>query len=54
LRKRLVSALNQLDKLKFVRNLPADPDSWEVRKLLKARMPIEELENLRDLLAAGS
>lgn len=53
LRRRLVTALNQLDKLKFVRNLPSDTDSWEVRKLLKARIPIEELENLRDRLAAG-
>jgi hypothetical protein len=53
LRKRLIAALNQLDKLKFVRSLPADGDSWEVRKLLKARIPLEELEHLRDRLAAG-
>ena len=53
LRKRLITALNQLDKLKFVRQLPADADAWEVRKLLKARIPIEELEHLRDRLAAA-
>jgi hypothetical protein len=52
LRRRLIAALNQLDKLKFVRSLPADGDSWEVRKLLKARIPLEELEHLRDRLAA--
>jgi hypothetical protein len=51
LRKRLTAALNQLEKLKFVRSLPSDVDSWEVRKLLKARIPIEELETLRDRLA---
>ena len=51
LRKRLTAALNQLEKLKFVRSLPSDADSWEVRKLLKARIPIEELETLRDRLA---
>jgi hypothetical protein len=50
LRKRLLTALNQLDKLKFVRNLPSDAESWEVRKLLKARIPVEELESLRDRL----
>lgn len=54
LRKRLITALHQLEKLKFVRQLPADADAWEVRKLLKARIPIEELEHLRDRLAAAS
>lgn len=53
LRKRLTAMFNQLDKLKFVRRLKADADSWEVRKLLKARIPIDELERLRDRLAAG-
>lgn len=51
LRKRLTTSLNQLEKLKFVRSLPSDSDSWEVRKLLKARLPIEELETLRGRLA---
>lgn len=51
LRKRLMASLNQLEKLKFVRSLPSDADSWEVRKLLKARIPVEELETLRDRLA---
>jgi hypothetical protein len=51
LRKRLSAALNQLDKLKFVRSLPSEGESWEVRKLLKARIPVDELENLRDRLA---
>jgi hypothetical protein len=52
LRKRLVAALNQLDKLKFVRAMPSDSDVWEVRKLLKARVTLEELESLRERLAA--
>ncbi len=51
LRKRLNAVLNQLDKLKFVRKLKSDSDSWEVRKLLKARIPIDELQRLRDRLA---
>jgi hypothetical protein len=52
LRKRLVTLLKQLEKLKFVRKLPSDSESWEVRKLLKARLPLEELETLRDRLVA--
>ena len=51
LRKRLSASLNQLEKLKFVRGLPSGGESWEVRKLLKARVPADELENLRDRLA---
>lgn len=51
LRKRLTASLAQLEKLKFVRSLPADADSWEVRKLLKARIPVDELQMLRDRFA---
>jgi hypothetical protein len=52
-RKRLIAMLNQLEKLKFVRSLPADAGTWEIRKLLKVRISIEELENLRSRLAAS-
>jgi hypothetical protein len=51
--RRLSASLNQLDKLKFVRKLSTESGSWEVRKLLKARISLEELESLRDRLAAG-
>jgi len=50
LRKRLIAVFHQLEKLKFVRELQSNADSWEVRKLLKARIPIDELERLRDRL----
>ena len=46
LRKRLGTNLNQLEKLKFVRKLKSETDSWEIRKLLKARVPIDQLEEL--------
>lgn len=52
LRKQLVASLKQLENLKFVSGIKDEPDSWEVRKLLKARVPIEELERLRDQLTA--
>src|SRR3954470_16827955 len=53
LRKRLITAFHQLDKLKFVKAIPSDAESWEVRKLLKARITLQELESLRDRLAAS-
>jgi hypothetical protein len=31
-----------------VRKLGSDSAAWEVRKLLKARLPLHELEELRD------
>jgi hypothetical protein len=52
LRKRLIASFNQLDKLKFVRNIPTESESWEVRKLLKARLTLAELESLRERLAS--
>jgi hypothetical protein len=52
-RKRLITMLNQLEKLKFVRSLPADAGTWEIRKLLKIRISIDELESLRSRLAAS-
>jgi hypothetical protein len=53
LRKRLSTNLRRLEELKFVKLFQSAPESWEVRKLLKARLPVEELENLRDRLLAA-
>lgn len=50
LRRSLVAELNKLEKLKFVRKLGSDSSTWEVRKLLKARLPLQELEELRNRL----
>ncbi len=52
LRKRMGATLNQMDKLKFVRKLKTETESWEVRKLLKARVPLGQLEELLQRLAA--
>ncbi len=52
LRKKLETVLRQLEKLKFVSKLKSDAESWEVRKLLKARIPIDELERLRERLVS--
>lgn len=50
LRRKLTTSFNQIEKLKFVRSLKAENESWEVCKLLKARVPMDELENLKERL----
>lgn len=54
LRRKLTTSFNQIEKLKFVRKLKSESEAWEVCKLLKARVPMDELENLKErLLQAG-
>jgi len=43
----LVSALRKLEDLKFVRQFESEPPTWEVRRILKARLPLDDLERLR-------
>lgn len=50
LRRKLVAALNKLEQLKFVRNVGPSDETWEVKKLLKARLPLDVLEDLRHRL----
>jgi hypothetical protein len=50
LRKRLNTTLKKLEELKFVMRFESDNDEWEIRKILKARLPLDELELLRDRL----
>ncbi|MGE0605931.1 MAG: DUF4194 domain-containing protein [Pirellulales bacterium] len=53
LRKRLHAMLKKLEELKFVTKFESDNAEWEVRKILKARLPLEELELLRDRLLSA-
>ncbi len=54
-RKELSAALRKLDELGFIRKFSEEPEAWEVRRILKARLPAAELENLKaQLLAAAS
>ena len=50
LRKRLNTNLKKLEDLKFVVRTESENDEWEIRKILKARLPLNELESLRDRL----
>ncbi len=46
----LLSALRKLEDLKFVRQVDSDPANWEIRRIIKARLPLEDLERLRQSL----
>jgi hypothetical protein len=45
-RKALNVALTALEELKFIREFTKEPQEWEIRRILKARLPVAELERL--------
>ena len=47
----LVSSLRRLEDLKFVRQFESKPPAWEVRRILKARLPLDDLERLRGTIS---
>jgi hypothetical protein len=47
LNRSLVMSLRRLEELKFVRQFEKEPASWEIRRILKARLPLSDLERLR-------
>jgi hypothetical protein len=49
--RQLAAALKKLEEMKFVKQFEKDPPSWEIRRILKARVPIDHLEKLRQSLA---
>lgn len=50
LNRTLVAALRKLEDLKIVRQFEQEPPSWEVRRIIKARLPLADLERLRQSL----
>lgn len=54
LRKALNVALSTLEELKFIREFTKDPQEWEIRRILKARVPVGELQRLLDELTGES
>ncbi len=54
LRKALNVALTTLEELKFIREFTKEPQEWEIRRILKARLPVAELERLLAELKAES
>lgn len=54
LKRALLVALGTLEEVKFIREFTKEPQEWEIRRILKARMPVADLEKLRDDLKADS
>ena len=48
--KELRSTCKRLEDFGFVRRFSDDPPDWEIRRILKARLPAAELESLKDQL----
>jgi hypothetical protein len=46
-RRELSSSLGKLEDIGFVRKLTDEPEAWEIRRILKARLPVSELESLK-------
>ena len=53
LQRTLKAALADLEELKFVKLFTKEPEEWEVRRILKARMPVAKLELLLQQLRAA-
>lgn len=52
--KSLREALTALEDMKFIRLFGKQPEEWEVRRILKARLPAESLETLLNQLQSES
>ena len=53
LNRSLTAALRIMEELKFVRQFEKEPASWEIRRIIKARLPLADLERLRMSLIAA-
>jgi hypothetical protein len=53
-RREFLAALRKLEDLGFSRKINDTPECWEVRRILKARLPVSELENLKGQLLAAA
>lgn len=47
LAKQLHSTLKKIEALRFIRQFEKQPPTWEIKRILKARLPVEDLETLR-------
>ena len=44
----VLSAINKLEKFNFLRKMRGERDRYEVRRIIKAYLPIEELQTIHD------
>ncbi|WP_153556842.1 DUF4194 domain-containing protein [Roseimaritima sediminicola] len=52
LNRKLTAHLKSLQEMKFVKQFSDTPPAWEVRRILKARLPLAQLEQMRTELVA--
>lgn len=50
--KEFASVLRKVEDLGFIRKFAENPEAWEIRRILKARLSVTELEALKAQLAA--
>ena len=43
---RFDAAMNRLKEIQFIKQIGETPGQWEIRRIIKARLPLETLENL--------
>lgn len=52
LNRTLTGQLKRLEELRFIKLFEKEPLSWEIKRILKARLPLSELESFRAVLVA--
>jgi hypothetical protein len=53
-RRELSHALGKLEDLGFISKFNDEPETWEIRRILKARLPAAELESLKAQLVSAA
>ncbi len=53
-RRELSQALGKLEDLGFISKFNDEPETWEIRRILKARLPAAELESLKAQLVSAA
>jgi len=51
--KEFAAALRKIEELSFIKKFTDDPQAWEIRRILKARLPAAELTNLKQQLTSA-
>lgn len=52
-KKEFSAVARKIEDLGFIRKFAENPEAWEIRRILKARLPVTELEVLRQQLIAA-
>ena len=53
-RNALATSLHKLEDLGFVKKFSDSPEAWEIRRILKARLPVTELERLKEAMVSAA